>query len=347
MVCKWGCCVSFSRWKEPGACLRWPGNGAYPTRAQASPGLRSLRALPNKSGETAGCQHSYRPSLSPRRPPLRAAVRTVHRPGLSRAVCYQRSQTPMEKRRGACFTALPERKTWREKVEKLALFLIKLHLTETSSVLKRRWKKEKKALSEPAVWLGLFLLRLPDFGEYFYMAHANIRADTWYPSVHRPHGALHLSSYQQSQLQQVPAYLNGLYTGSLQYTIVFSYHRRMTRSTMLGCGKVLGSPRILSRSTAAPGGSGLRHIIRNSGPRASSRLCCALLFLLLILTPRVDSSWWWVASSIPTRRRWRTPAHRSRAFFFSAHGDWAAVSWVTEHLQMFIIRYNYSYVVFT
>ncbi|KAF4109900.1 hypothetical protein G5714_009152 [Onychostoma macrolepis] len=114
------------------------GNGAYPARAQASPGLRSLRALPNKSGETAGCQHSYRPSLSPRRPPLRSAVRTVHRPGLSRAVCYQRSQTPMEKRRGACFTALPERQTWREKVEKLALFLIKLHLTETSSVLKRR-----------------------------------------------------------------------------------------------------------------------------------------------------------------------------------------------------------------
>ncbi|KAL1269816.1 hypothetical protein QQF64_032105 [Cirrhinus molitorella] len=37
----------------------------YPERAQASPGLRSLRALPNKSGETAGCQHSYRPSLSP------------------------------------------------------------------------------------------------------------------------------------------------------------------------------------------------------------------------------------------------------------------------------------------
>ncbi|KAL0185839.1 hypothetical protein M9458_017509, partial [Cirrhinus mrigala] len=65
---------------------------------------------------------------------------------------------------------------------------------------------------------------------------------------------------------------------------------------MFGCGKVLGSPRILNRSTAAPGGSGLRHIIRNSagssyGPRASSRLCCALLFLLLILTPRVDSSW--------------------------------------------------------
>lgn len=182
------------------------------------------------------------------------------------------------------------------------------------------------------------------------MAQANIRADTWYPSVHRPHGALHLSSYQQSQHQQVPAYLNGLYTGSLQYTIVFSYHRRRTRSTMFGCGKVLGSPRILNRSTAAPGGSGLRHIIRNSGPRASSRLCCALLFLLLILTPRVDSSWWWVASSIPTRRRWRTPARRSRAFFlvfFSAHCDWAAVSWKTEHLQMFIIRYNYSYVVFT
>lgn len=44
--------------------LRWPGNGAYPARAQASPGLRSLRALPNKSGETAGCQHSYSPSLS-------------------------------------------------------------------------------------------------------------------------------------------------------------------------------------------------------------------------------------------------------------------------------------------
>lgn len=37
----------------------------YPERAQASPGLRSLRALPNKSVETAGCQHSYRPSLSP------------------------------------------------------------------------------------------------------------------------------------------------------------------------------------------------------------------------------------------------------------------------------------------
>ncbi len=54
------------------------------------------------------------------------------------------SQTPMEKRRGACFTALPERKTWREKVEKLALFLIKSHLTETSSVLKRRWKKKRK-----------------------------------------------------------------------------------------------------------------------------------------------------------------------------------------------------------
>lgn len=77
-------------------------------------------------------------SLSPRRPPLRSAVRTVHRPGLSRAVCYQRSQTPMEKRRGACFTTLPKRKTWGEKVEKLALLLIKLHLTETSSVLKRR-----------------------------------------------------------------------------------------------------------------------------------------------------------------------------------------------------------------
>lgn len=65
VVCKWGCCVSFSRWKERGACLHWPGNGAYPARAQASPGLRSLWALPNKSGETAGCQHSYRPSLSP------------------------------------------------------------------------------------------------------------------------------------------------------------------------------------------------------------------------------------------------------------------------------------------
>lgn len=65
MVCKWGCCVSFSRWKDCCAYLHWPGNGAYPARAQASPGLRSLRALPNKSGETAGCQHSYRPSLSP------------------------------------------------------------------------------------------------------------------------------------------------------------------------------------------------------------------------------------------------------------------------------------------
>ncbi|RXN18448.1 Wingless-type MMTV integration site member 2Bb [Labeo rohita] len=70
---------------------------------------------------------------------------------------------------------------------------------------------------------------------------------------------------------------------------------------MFGCGKVLGSPRILNRSTAAPGGSGLRHIIKNSagssyGPRASSRLCCALLFLLLILTPRVDSSWWYIGA---------------------------------------------------
>lgn len=159
VVCKWGCCVSFSRWKERGACLHWPGNGAYPARAQASPGLRSLWALPNKSGETAGCQHSYRPSLSlsPRRPPLRSAVRTVHRPGLSRAVCYQRSQTPMEKRRGACFTTLPKRKTWGEKVEKLALLLIKLHLTETSSVLKRRWKKKKRKRS----------LNLPSGLDYF------------------------------------------------------------------------------------------------------------------------------------------------------------------------------------
>lgn len=148
VVCKWGCCVSFSRWKERGACLHWPGNGAYPARAQASPGLRSLWALPNKSGETAGCQHSYRPSLSPRRPPLRSAVRTVHRPGLSRAVCYQRSQTPMEKRRGACFTALPERKTWGEKVEKLALLLIKIAPHRDFICSQEEVKKRK----ESALW---------------------------------------------------------------------------------------------------------------------------------------------------------------------------------------------------
>ncbi|XP_077078785.1 wingless-type MMTV integration site family, member 2Bb [Siphateles boraxobius] len=113
--------------------------------------------------------------------------------------------------------------------------------------------------------------------------------------------SVHLSSYQKSKLQQVHAELNALYTSFLQYRIVFSYHRWRTRSTMFGCGKVLGSPRILKRSTAAPGGSGLRHIIRNSssssyGPRASSRLCCAFLLLLLILTPRVDSSWWYIGA---------------------------------------------------
>ncbi|KAG1973811.1 wingless-type MMTV integration site family, member 2Bb isoform X1 [Pimephales promelas] len=113
--------------------------------------------------------------------------------------------------------------------------------------------------------------------------------------------SVHLSGYQKSKLQQVLADLNVLYTNFLQYRIVFSYHRWRTRSTMFGCGKVIGSPRILNRSTAAPGGSGLRHIIRNStgssyGPRASSRLCCAFLLLLLILTPRVDSSWWYIGA---------------------------------------------------
>ncbi|CAM4716219.1 hypothetical protein PO909_018304 [Leuciscus waleckii] len=113
--------------------------------------------------------------------------------------------------------------------------------------------------------------------------------------------SVHLSSYQKSKLQQVLADLNALYTRFLQYRIVFSYHRWRTRSTMFGCGKVLGSPRILNRSTAAPRGSDLRHIIRNSsgssyGPRASSRLCCAFLLLLLILTPRVDSSWWYIGA---------------------------------------------------
>lgn len=143
--------------------------------------------------------------------------------------------------------------------------------------------------------------------------------------------SVHLSSYQKSKLQQVLADLIALYTRFLQYRIVFSYHRWRTRSTMFGCGKVLGSPRILNRSTAAPRGSDLRHIIRNSsgssyGPRASSRLCCAFLLLLLILTPRVDSSWWWVESSIPARLHWRTLARRNRAvFFFPAHGDRAAV----------------------
>lgn len=139
--------------------------------------------------------------------------------------------------------------------------------------------------------------------------------------------SVHLSSYQKSKLQQVLADLNALYTRFLQYRIVFSYHRWRTRSTMFGCGKVLGSPRILNRSTAAPRGSDLRHIIRNSsgssyGPRASSRLCCAFLLLLLILTPRVDSSWWWVESSIPARLHWRTLARRNRAVFFFPCSRW-------------------------
>lgn len=210
--CKWRCDVQFESrcWAgERCACLDWPENSAYPARA--SPGLRSHWTLPNKSEGTAGCQHSYRPSLSPpRRPPLRSAVRTVHRSGLSHAVCYQRTQTARgdsngktEKRafRSSGDDICPERTTWGENVEKLALSLIQLHLTKTSSVLKKRWKKTKEGWE-----LFQRALNLPSGLDYF-CCGCQLPGNTfiWHTlisgQIHdiRPRiGAPHLPNYQFS-----------------------------------------------------------------------------------------------------------------------------------------------------
>lgn len=303
----------FSRWKVRVSRLTM---AQRVSRASLS-GTRSHWTLPNKSGGTAGCQHSYGPSPPVAHPfglQFAQFIAPVYLTQSAISARRQREATPMEKRRSARFAALGmisvlNAKRW-EKTWKSWRCLWsnctspRLHLFSRRGEKKKRRVRARPTRSEPAVWLGLFLLWLPAPGEYFYMAHANIRADTWYPSAHRS------STFAQ---------LSVLHTHFIQYRIVFSYHCCGTHPNMFGISEALGSPRILSRSAAVPGRSGLRHIIRNGtcsprGTRASSRLSCGFIFLLLILTPRVDSSWWWVQSSISARHRWRTLARRHGAF---------------------------------